>query len=99
MGFPRSNQQRIAYELLDGVLLRKHWRVLGHTSSVEPVEEELAAGVDEVELRFLTAQREWVEEWPPPEGQENPWLLPKAVEVTLVLPDWGRITRILEVGL
>ena len=102
MGFPRSAQQRVAYELIDGTLVRKQWRVLGHTSGVEPVEEELVAGVDEVEVRFLGANREWLEEWPPAanEGSQNSaWQLPRAVEVTLVFPDWGRISRILEIGL
>jgi len=99
MGFPRSAQQRVAYELLDGILVRKQWRVLGHTSAVEPVEEELVAGVDEVEVRFLGANNEWLEEWPAPNAQDNPWQLPRAIEVTLVFGDWGRISRILEIGL
>lgn len=99
MGFPRSAQQRVAYELLDGILVRKQWRVLGHTSAVEPVEEELVAGVDEVEVRFLGPNQEWLEEWPAPNAQDNPWQLPRAIEITLVFPDWGRISRVLEIGL
>jgi general secretion pathway protein J len=99
MGFPRSAQQRVAYELLDGILVRKQWRVLGHTSAVEAVEEELVAGIDEVEVRFLGPNREWLEEWPAPNAQDNPWQLPLAIEITLVFPDWGRISRVLEIGL
>jgi type II secretion system protein J len=64
------------------------------------VRRELLDGVERVELRDLTNGREWIAEWPPfnNTGDLNQYIRPMAVEVTLVLSDYGEIRRVIEVS-
>ncbi|HKZ74340.1 MAG TPA: type II secretion system protein GspJ, partial [Steroidobacteraceae bacterium] len=75
--------------------------VLDATLSSRIVRRELLDGVDAVSFRFMDQARQWRTEWPPVQPNQPEVTLrmrPIAVEVTLELEDWGRITRIIEVG-
>lgn len=95
LGQPRAAVQRVAYELEEDRLLRRHWFVPDQTLGEEPVERELLTGVREVRLRFY-APGGWLEQWPGQAGSD-PALRPLAVEVVLDLDDWGEIRRLVEV--
>ncbi len=99
-GLPRSTQQRIAYQLVDGELSRYHWYVLDRTFSNEPIQTVLLGDVDAILFRYLRPNGEWVEQWPPVAGATgvNPQNRPRAVEIVLSLADEGEITRIVEVA-
>ena len=99
-GLPRSTQQRLAYQLLDGELLRYHWYVLDRTFSNEPIETVLIDDVDSLLFRFLDASGEWTEQWPPQSTTEivSRTQRPRAVEIRLTLADEGEIRRIVEVA-
>ncbi len=99
-GVPRSTLQRVAYRLEDTDLYRDYWPVLDRTQSVEPVSVVLLERVKSVSIRYMGADRDWKEQWPPL-GYSGPTLryaLPVAVEITLELEDWGKITRVVEVA-
>jgi general secretion pathway protein J len=98
-GTPRGTTQRVVYRLEEGKLLREHWTVMDATLSTPPVRRELLDRVERVELRYLTSGREWIAEWPPLNntGDRDNALRPIAVEITLVLTDFGEIRRIVEV--
>ena len=100
LALPRGTQQRAAYRLEDGELLRYHWTVLDHTLSNEVVEVLLLDGVENVTFLFMQANGEWTEQWPPLGGQGGSGLRnrPRAVQVILDLEDLGEITRIIEVA-
>ncbi len=98
-GIPRSTLQRVAYLLEDRQLVRLDWPVLDRLSGTEPRRTEILDDVDEVIIRYLDAQLEWHENWPPL-GSDNKvaaWLRPLAVEISLELSDHGRLTRLLEI--
>ena len=98
-GIPRSTLQRVAYLLEDRQLVRLDWQVLDRLSGTEPRRTEILDDVDEVIIRFLDAQLEWHENWPPL-GSDNKvaaWIRPLAVEISLELSDHGRFTRLLEI--
>ena len=99
-GLPRSTQQRVAYQLVDGELLRYHWYVLDRTFSNEPVETVLIDNTDSLLFRFLDASGEWTEQWPPQSASQAVSLTnrPRAVEIRLTLADEGEIRRIVEVA-
>ena len=99
-GLQRPTLQRVGYRLDQDGLWRDHWSVLDRTLSVEPVRTRLLAGVRSVRIRFMTAQRNWVERWPVNEGLPgaNDRLRPAAVEVIIDLEDWGEIRRLVEVA-
>lgn len=97
LGQPRAAVQRVAYELEEDRLLRRHWFVPDHTLDEEPVDRELLTGVLEFRLRFLGAGG-WSDQWPQGLDATDPAMLPMAVEFVLELEDWGEIRRLVEVA-
>jgi general secretion pathway protein J len=103
VGVERSTLQRVRYALRDGKLYREYWTVLDAQLDPLPVSRELLSGVRIFKLRYMSDARTWRDDWPPPTlsgarpERELRWR-PIAVEVTLELEDWGRLTRIIEVA-
>lgn len=100
LGQSRATLQRIAYRLREGRLWRLHWDVLDRGGLIAPRETLLLDQVREFRARFLDRNDEWRSDWPPPadpavdDRPPNPNRLPRAVEITLTLEDWGAITRL-----
>ena len=99
-GVPRSTQQRTAYRVEDEELVRYHWNVLDRTANNVPVATILLEDLESLTFRFLQFDGDWVDQWPPlnVQSSSNTTMLPRAVEITLVLPDEGELTRIVEVA-
>ena len=99
-GVPRSTQQRTAYRVEDEELVRYHWNVLDRTANNLPVATILLDDLESLTFRFLQFNGDWVDQWPPVNTQtsSNSTMLPRAVEITLVLPDEGELRRIVEVA-
>ena len=108
VGLPRSSLQRVAYYVDEDKLIRASWPVLDRTGAIEPVEVVLLREVDTFEVRFLGAldelevnrdsqidRRFWQENWIPdvsrPDALAEP---PIAVEVRLLVPQWGELERL-----
>lgn len=108
-GVPRPAEQRVRYRYnaVDHSLVREHWLSVDPALNTEPRRRVLLSKVESVEMRFLDpASRNWRTDWPPnmPSGPVNPLqadqlLLPRplAIEVTIVLEDWGRVLRVFEI--
>ena len=98
-GLPRGTGQRVVYRLEDGKLFREHWNVMDPTLATPLVKRELLDGVERVEMRYLPSGREWIAEWPQVGNtrQGDFYERPLAVEITLVLADYGEIRRLVEV--
>lgn len=96
---PRSTLQRVAYRLEENTLVRLDWPVLDRLAGSEPRRKEILDDVELVEIRYLDESLEWHENWPPlgSENRVSAWLRPVAVEVSIELGDFGRITRLLEI--
>jgi general secretion pathway protein J len=101
-GVPRSTLQRVSYRLEEGKLTRSYWVMLDRTLSTEPVRAILIDRVKAVNLRFMGANRRYTDQWPGAGGGQPganaASTLPIAVEITLELEDWGKITRLVEVA-
>ncbi|MGI9238857.1 MAG: type II secretion system minor pseudopilin GspJ [Woeseiaceae bacterium] len=98
-GVPRSTLQRTAYRIEESELIRYHWNVLDRTVNNLPITTVMLNEIDGLAFRFLTVNDEWIEQWPPITAQGGPVTsLPRAVEIVLVLPDEGEITRVVEVS-
>lgn len=99
-GLPRGTLQRSAYRIEDGELIRYHWRVLDRTINNEPIATVLLDDVDSIVFRYLQAEGDPLDQWPPT-GAAGPGgnrLRPRAVEVVLTLADEGEIRRIVEIA-
>ncbi len=98
-GVQRSTQQRTAYRIEDEELVRYHWNVLDRTVNNIPVVTVLLDDIESLTFRFLLSNGDWSDQWPPVAAgaAANSNTLPRAVEITLVLPDEGELTRLVEV--
>jgi len=100
-GTQRSTLQRVHYVLKDNKLRREHGSVLDATLANEPVKRELIDKVEELHIRYMDANKQWQEQWPPLNTQQVAGMTrsrPVAIEVTLILEDYGEIKRLIEVG-
>jgi general secretion pathway protein J len=98
-GTPRGTLQRVVYRLEEGKLIREHWTVMDPTLSTLPVRRELVDRVERIEIRYLQDGTEWDTQWPPLGTADHElYERPRAVEVTLVLSDYGELKRLVEVA-
>lgn len=98
-GTPRGTVQRVVYVLEDRTLVRRHWNVTDATLANEPVTRRLLTGVERVDIRYLGGGAEWQPQWPPLEESPEAALRqrPRAVEIVVVLSDYGELRRLVEV--
>ncbi len=92
----RSDLRRVAYQLDGDRLLRVSWPHVDGSNDAEAQPALLLQGLEGVELRFLGSDGRWQNTWPSPELPMEP--LPRAVELTLDHPRWGRLQRSFLVG-
>jgi general secretion pathway protein J len=98
-GTPRGTVQRVLYRIEERKLVREHWNVTDATLATPPVKRELLGGIERIEVRYMDAGRQWDTQWPPLGGTGDRAfrLRPLAVEITLVLEDYGELKRLIEV--
>ncbi|MGF1778609.1 type II secretion system minor pseudopilin GspJ [Vibrio nomapromontoriensis] len=85
--FPRGEVAKIGYRLKEDKLERLWWRYPDTSVGELPVILPILTKVNTFELRFYNGDS-WSKEW------QQELTLPQAVEVTLELEDYGKITRI-----
>lgn len=91
-----SSLQRVGYKLEDEVLYRLTWPVLDQPQDVEPRKIPLLSEVENVEIRFLDSDNEWVNSWDSVGTTSTGTALmgiPRAVAVNIILKDYGEINR------
>ena len=97
-GTPRGTAQRVIYRIEENSLIREHWNVMDATLATPPVKRELLAQVERVDIRYMTSGREWITEWPQlGTAGIDFYTRPLAVEITIVLADFGELRRLIEV--
>lgn len=97
-GFERGNVLRVAYDWEEDTLVRYYWPVMDRTLATQPVRSEMLDGVEDVEVRFLNRDGEWVTQWPPLGASDAGALTarPRAIEFAVELADFGRVRRLVE---
>ena len=98
-GTPRGTVQRVGYRLEEHTLVRDYWNVTDPTLANPPVTRRLLTQVESIAIRYLNSGREWTEQWPPlgSPGDTGLRSRPMAVEITIVLTDYGELKRLIEV--
>ena len=91
----RSNVQRVAYKLEQQKLIRITWPVLDLAKDTESMESEVLTNIETIEWRFLNNDKEWLSAWPEEGEKVHLSELPKAVELTMELQDWGKVQRLI----
>jgi general secretion pathway protein J len=106
-GIQRPGEQRVRYRFADASLIREHWLVVDAVLNSQPRQRVLLTGVKAVEIRFLDpVSRQWSDEWPKASATTAPpspatvdtlGIRPLAIELSVVLEDWGRVQRVFEI--
>ncbi|WP_246840988.1 type II secretion system minor pseudopilin GspJ [Hahella sp. CCB-MM4] len=96
---PRSQLQRVSYEMEEDDLYRVYWDVLDRAQDSKPLRQKLMESVEDVKFRFLDNDNEWSEQWPPQaqlvNSESDPYhALPKAVEFEFTHKMFGHIRRL-----
>jgi general secretion pathway protein J len=86
--------QRFAYRLRDKTIEQLVWPVLDQAPRSEPAVYPLLDNVTELRLRYLGADKQWREVWPPQANNPQQQKLPNAVEVAITLASGQQITRL-----
>lgn len=96
----RSTEERVAYQLDDGKLVRLAWPELDRTVETQPVKQTLLPDVTAFDLRFMNSDGQWQDQWPPLNTDASAYLVqrPRAVEIRMTVKNLGQITRIIEVA-
>lgn len=98
LGTKRSFLQRVAYRVEEETLYRDSWRVLDQAQDSEADALAICYEVKSLTLRYLDQENTWHEQWPPSDPEFQGGALPKAVEVSLELTDWGKVVRLLSLA-
>jgi len=100
-GLHRPELQRVSYVVRDGKLIRQNLPELDATANAVLAERQLLDQVDALTFRYMDASHTWQTTWPVNpaiDGTTGPVLRvnPVAIEITLVLHDWGTLVRVVE---
>lgn len=82
--------QRIGYRLRQGKLELLRWTALDSAPYNVPSVDAVLEDVSEFNLRYLNSKLAWEKQWPPKVPDA---VLPKGMEVELVLKDGEKLTR------
>lgn len=72
--------QRVAYRVKDNDLLREVWPNLDRAPTDHPRSTTLISGIEQFDLRFLSADGKWLDRWPATGAGDT---APNGVELTL----------------
>ncbi len=102
-GLPRGELQRVSYLVRDGKLIRQHLPELDTTGAVLVEERELLDQVEALSFKFMDDGLTWEDNWPTPiiarsSAHDLLRARPVALEITLILKDWGTLVRRIEVA-
>jgi general secretion pathway protein J len=88
--------RRVGYSLSGDQWRRRIDPVVDRTPRDSARTRLVLDGVERVSWRYVADGVTRIDQWPPRLGRLPPEQLPRAVEVRLVLSDWGEIVRLIE---
>jgi general secretion pathway protein J len=105
LGTVRSTQQRVAYSLEDGKLMRSWWPELDGMAQLTPAKQPLLDDVSSIKFQYMDpVSKSFQDVWTATAARAAPGVkpagdvLPVAVSITITLKDLGELTRIVEVA-
>src|SRR5690606_19794680 len=97
LGSARSSLQRVRWQLSGEQWQRRYWTVLDQAQDSQPQVQQALDGVLSVKLRYLDNKYNWLESWPPSDGEIEQRLenLPLGIELVLEHRHFGELRRVL----
>lgn len=92
----QSSLQRVAYEFKNKQLLRITWPVLDRAPTTTPTTYPILNQLEHLRIRYLAANKQFYDSWPPPVPNYSivQLPLPQAVEMTFDFGKDGKIIRL-----
>ena len=87
----QSQLERVRYEFQKNQFIRTTWPVLDVTSKTKTDSRTLLTFVTQLQFEYLDNTNHWHSKWP---DNQQPLLLPKAVNISLSLSNWGKINQL-----
>lgn len=94
----RGNLLRVHWQLEDDTLQRSWRDRLDAVVGTPETRRTMLEDVDDVAVRFLGGDGEWRDDWPEGAPEQAADEVPRAIEVTLELGDWGEIERLFAIA-
>lgn len=88
---PRSSLQHLKYELIDDTLVRHHWLYVDNAMDEQQLTRKMLTDIESLKFEFMQTD-DWKDEWAV--NGDNSRTVPRAIKVTIKLPDFGEIYRI-----
>jgi general secretion pathway protein J len=88
---PRSELQRVAYQVEDEILYRYFWLVLDRAEDSEPQRQLLLRDVQSFRVNAMDLEGETDDSWPPLDANT---VFPPAIEISLEAVSTGEIRRV-----
>ncbi|RMH21722.1 MAG: type II secretion system protein GspJ [Gammaproteobacteria bacterium] len=88
---------RIGYKIEDQTLIRQIWPALDPAEAITPVDQPLYPSVDNIQIRFLHTDGQWLDHWPPANLGLNDLgkpAMPRAIEIKIESERWGTLVRL-----
>ena len=96
---PHSDLQRVSYHWSGSTLVRRYWPRLDRMVDTQPTEIPLFPEATSLKWQYLDQRLRWHDQWPPKNfNGDSSRLLPRAVEVSISLADYGQVSRIFITG-
>jgi general secretion pathway protein J len=94
---PRAGLQRVRWQLSGEQWQRRYWTVLDQAQDSQPQIQQALSGVTELHLRYMDAEHNWQDTWPPANTstKESLTLLPQAIELRLQHSRYGELYRLI----
>ena len=84
----QSQLQKVEYILKDGNFIRRTWQQLDQAPQSQASDRILLSRVNSIELNYLSQEQQVLPFW----NSQAHSHLPKAIILSLKLPDWGALT-------
>jgi general secretion pathway protein J len=91
----RANLERVVYATSGDTFLRSAYPVLDRAPTTQAQTHVLRDRIGALRLRYLDNQNRWSDTWPVANADPAA-ALPRAIELRLTTPDYGEITRTIE---
>lgn len=92
LGRPRSELQRVAYDVVDGKLVRYFWLVLDRAEDSEPIAQTIFQEVEDFRVYLIDKEGDRTDVWPALDVEHS---LPEALEMIISLKGAGELRRLI----
>lgn len=97
-GLVKSSLQRVDYFFSEKTLTKRIWLTVDNYNTDDHRDEIISTTLNQFKIEVLGFDGVWYSQWPNNKN-DPPDLLPKAIKFTVAMPEFGEISRLIELPL